>query len=146
MKSNEVGNKIGVFAFIVWLLLCGVDFWITKKNPPYVETVVNLSNPYLCINKGAEWIKVEKFAIDDNFFICGIIKSNKTDLHTQVQIRVYENELSSMVNAIYHDNQWISAGDQQIPIRTYLFAGTYVAQVNIGRKTISIIEFEVIEN
>jgi hypothetical protein len=146
MKTNDVGNKIGIFGITVWLLVCGVIFWMMRTLPPHVATIVKLNNPYLCINKGNEWVRVEKFSIEDSFHICGSIKSNKTDLHTQIQIRVYENELSSMVNAIYYDNEWISAGDQQIPIRTGLLAGTYVVQINTGKKTISVIEFEVTEN
>lgn len=130
----------------VWLLLCGVILWMMQTLPPYVETIVKLNNPYLCLNNGDEWVKVEKFSIDDSFYICGLITSNKTDLHAQIQIRVYENELSSMANAIYYDNVWISAGDQHIPIRTGLLSGTYVVQISSGRKTINVIEFEVTEN
>ena len=98
-----------------------------------------------CEKVGDVWTSVENFAVDEDINVCGYASSNDANLHKQIQIRVYENEITSQVDAVFYDNVWISNGDTVIPINTYLLPGTYVIQISSGKKTLSIITIKVVE-
>jgi hypothetical protein len=138
-------KHIGYLGMGVWLILCVIIIVLMISGEPYVETTISLDRPYLCKNTGVEWLEVENFNVGDNIHICAVIRSNKVDLRSQIQVRVYQDELTMQANAIYYDNIWISNGEVAIPLDTYLLSGIYIVQISYGKTTLGIMQIDVVE-
>jgi len=144
MKFKITSANFGHLGLLVFILFVIGGIILEHINPPEEPPIVILDRAFPCQQDKNLWVLSESFKADQSIYICGNIKSNKTTLKAQVQIRVYENKLQPMDNAIYYDNIWISNGDVKLPIKAQFEAGKYVVEISSGRKSLSIIEFDVI--
>lgn len=146
MKLKITPSTLGYLGLIVWILFCLAGVILDYISPPYTPTIVKLVNSYPCKESDSRWVANDTFKADQSIYICARIESNVSDLHKQVQIYVFENELQTEINAIFYDNVWVSNGEVHILLKTNFNPGTYVISVVSGRKSLSLIQFDVSEN
>lgn len=128
-----------------WIVLCFVTIVILKNVSMRQPTVVRLTNANACEKIGDNWAEIKEYYIGQPIYLCGEINTNVTDFHGQIQIRVYEDVITSQDDAVYYDNLWVSNGKIQLPVNTYLLPGKYVVQVSSGKKTLAVIEYSIVE-
>lgn len=144
MNSKQVGDRLGVLAVIVTVILLLIAVF-SSKSYSYKPNQIKITNPYPCVRSGPEWIRVDKFDLQDSYHVCGYVSSQNSNLEAQIQIRIYENKITHQQDAIFYDVEWIHNGDVSIPLNTYFDPGSYVVHIADGRLTLAEIEFQVVE-
>lgn len=144
MKFKISSANIGYLGLLIFVFCAIIGIVLEYTIPSNEPLRIVLDHTFPCLQSGNLWVLSESFGMDQSIYICGDIKSNATSLKTQIQIRVYKNELQPMDRAIYYDNVWVSNGELKLPIKTQLEPGKYVIQISSGRKSLSIIKLEVI--
>lgn len=145
MKLKITSKNIGYLGLMIWILFCLGGLILDYVSPPYVPLDIKIENPTTCKTVNGKWLTDETFKVGQVVYICANIKSNVSDLHTQIDIRVYENEVQSMAKAIFYDMVWVSNGESRILVDNYFFPGKYVIQISNGRKTLAMVEFNVVD-
>jgi len=144
MNSKQVGNRLGVLALTITIVLLLIAAF-SAKSYSYKPNRIKITNPYPCVKNGVEWIKVDKFALQDFYHVCGYVSSQNPNLKAQIDIRLYKNRITHQKDAIFYDVEWIHNGDVSIPLDVYLDPGTYVVHIADGRLALAEIEFQVVE-
>ena len=144
-SRNKQITPIGVAFLLTWGFLLLIIIWVSSTFSADEPVVLQIINPFPCEKIENNWKHKEVFETDQTVYICGLVKSNVTDLDGQIQIRVYKDKITSQVNAIFYDNQRIANGEIHMPINTYLFPGKYMVQISAGKVTLGTITFAVIE-
>ena len=144
MKRTDL-STVAKIVLLVWIALVVLAIWIMKIAPEYEPITVTLRHVIACKEVGNEWVKVENFDVDESIRLCGDMTLSDPGSSHQIQIRVYEREMTAQDKAIYYDNIWISNGFTIIPIKTYLYPGKYVIQISSGRTTLNIYKLDIVE-
>lgn len=144
MKQRDLTLAGKIFLF-VFAILCILIIVVLNAIPSQKPTTLKLGNTNTCVKVDGEWVSIKNFTVDQPIHVCGNVSSNDPSLHAQIQIRVYENEITTQDDAIFYDNLWISNGERAIPVSIYLQPGSYIIQVSSGRKTLSIVNLEIVE-
>lgn len=136
-------KHFGYVGLAIWAILCFLAGWLIYYAPGYEPVRFKLNNTFLCKKNDDKWNHVDSYKMGEDLYICSRVSSNVQDLREQVQIRVYEGEREAFERPIYYDNTWISNGDVNIPLRTYLYSGSYTVEISSGREIFSAIKVEI---
>jgi len=143
LKFKITSKNIGYIGILLFAFCLIAELIFARFVPSINPVTVKLDHVYPCQKDGETWKSIDVIEEDQNIYICGVARANVTPLKAQIQVRVYENELQPMYKAIYYDNIWISDGQIHLLIRSQFWPGKYIIEVNNGRKTLSVISFEV---
>ncbi|MBI4738404.1 hypothetical protein HY772_02375 [Candidatus Woesearchaeota archaeon] len=139
MKAKD----FGYIGLVICAVFCFLIAWLMYSTPAYEPTIIQLDDTFPCKENNSEWIQVDNFTVGESFYICSYVKSNVPELHKQIQIRIYEGKRDLMERPVYYDNIWVSNGEISIPLKTYLYPGSYTVELSSGRKILSTLRVEI---
>jgi hypothetical protein len=119
----------------------------STESEPFIQTIVEFKNPYMCGKFDDEYLPVEQFTPDDDIYVCGKIWTNEPKINGRLWIIIDKDKKTLYTNYVY-DNFDVpfTAKTKTIPLGSYFEPGHYFVDIHYYRTFSTSITFDVIPN